>query len=319
MKTINLIIPYFGKFPSYFQLFLNSCKKNETIDWTIITDNIKEYEYPSNVKKIYTTFDNLVQYVQKQFDFKISLAKPYKLCDYIPAYGYLFSEIVEGYDYWGYCDLDVIYGDLRKFLSDSVLEYEKIFELGHFSLVKNCPEYNRLFMEPLNQKLMYRKVFTSNDSFNFDETFMDKFNINMIFQSKGYRVFKESYAADIYTKAFSFQLIDINQQYEKGVNAFFLWDDGKLYRYIQEKNSIQRKEYMYIHLQKRKMKVNVDVNDASIYKIIPNSFDGLEVRKNQICERYGKIAISHINLHYFKIRSKNLYQKIRRRCRENKI
>lgn len=318
MKTINLIIPYFGKFPSYYQLFLNSCKKNNTINWTIITDNDEEYGYPSNVKKVYMTFQNLVQNVQKQFDFKISLKTPYKLCDYKPTYGYLFPDIVGGYDYWGYSDLDVIYGDLRSFLLDNILEYDKIFILGHFSLIKNSKECNELFMGLMNGSLIYKKVFTSDEIFNFDETFLDKPNINMIFHSNRYRVFNDSFAADIYTKSSFFRLIDINQDYEKGkrINAFFLWNNGKLYRYIKTRNGIQKKEYMYVHLQKRKMRVNI--NDVSVYKIIPNSFDMLEVNVNQISKEYDNIKISHFNLQYFKIRSKNLYKKVKQKCRRNR-
>lgn len=42
MKSIIIIVPYFGEFPNYFQLFLNSCKYNESINWVIITDKEKD-------------------------------------------------------------------------------------------------------------------------------------------------------------------------------------------------------------------------------------------------------------------------------------
>lgn len=48
-KTI--IIPYYGKFPDFFQLFLNSCKWNKGFNWLIFTDNEDKYIYPDNVKK----------------------------------------------------------------------------------------------------------------------------------------------------------------------------------------------------------------------------------------------------------------------------
>ena len=32
--------------------------------------------------------------IQSKFDFKISLEEPYKLCDYKPAYGYIFEEFI---------------------------------------------------------------------------------------------------------------------------------------------------------------------------------------------------------------------------------
>lgn len=33
MQKIIIILPYFGKFSNYFNLFLKSCEKNHTIDW----------------------------------------------------------------------------------------------------------------------------------------------------------------------------------------------------------------------------------------------------------------------------------------------
>lgn len=51
MYKICLIIPYFGEFKNYFQLFLNSCANNPTINWLIFTDSDQAYFYPDNVKK----------------------------------------------------------------------------------------------------------------------------------------------------------------------------------------------------------------------------------------------------------------------------
>ena len=129
MKKIIFICPYFGKYPNYFNLTLNSIKYNDTIDWLIITDIKKIYEYPQNVKIINMTFDELREKVQSVFDFKISLDTPYKICDYKCAYGYIFKEYISSYDFWGHCDFDCIYGDLRKYLTENILnKYEKVYE-----------------------------------------------------------------------------------------------------------------------------------------------------------------------------------------------
>ena len=53
MKKVAYVIPYFGKFPKGFDLFLMSCRNNPTIDWLIFTDDHTSYEYPSNVKVYY--------------------------------------------------------------------------------------------------------------------------------------------------------------------------------------------------------------------------------------------------------------------------
>ena len=69
-------------------------------------------------------------YIQAKYDFSINLPSPYKLCDFKPAYGEIFNEFISSFDYWGYCDVDLIWGNIRKFLSNDLLdkEYDKIFE-----------------------------------------------------------------------------------------------------------------------------------------------------------------------------------------------
>ena len=122
MKSIIFIIPYFGHFNNYFEIWLNSCAHNPTIDWLIFTDCKNEYDYPRNVKVVYTTFDEIRTHFQSFYDFPISLEKPYKLCDFRPAYGEVFYDYIKDYDFWGYCDTDLVWGDLRKFFTEEILE-----------------------------------------------------------------------------------------------------------------------------------------------------------------------------------------------------
>lgn len=92
-KRLALIIPYFGKFNSYFQLFLKTCKYNPRTDWIIFTDDKTNFNYPENVHVYYMTFKNMQKLIQSKFDFEVSINKPYKLCDYKVAYGYIFMNI----------------------------------------------------------------------------------------------------------------------------------------------------------------------------------------------------------------------------------
>ena len=36
--SIAIVLPYFGKLPNYFPLFLESCRKNPTVNWLFYTD-----------------------------------------------------------------------------------------------------------------------------------------------------------------------------------------------------------------------------------------------------------------------------------------
>lgn len=94
------------------------------------------------------TFQELKKWFQSKFDFPIVLDSPYKLCDYKVMTGYLFNDYLKDYDYWGYSDADMLFGDIRKFLPDNKLEqYDKIGHLGHFTLYRNTEEINTLFYE----------------------------------------------------------------------------------------------------------------------------------------------------------------------------
>ena len=62
------------------------------------------------------------------FDFAITLHTPYKLCDYKPAYGEIFAPELSGYDFWGYGDMDLVFGDLRAyFTEDKLRKYDKFY------------------------------------------------------------------------------------------------------------------------------------------------------------------------------------------------
>ena len=311
MKSIIIIIPYFGNFPDYFELFLKSCKYNETIVWAIITDNELKYDYPSNVHKIKSSFIEIQKKIHAKFDFEVVIDSVHKLCEYKPAYAYLFPELVKGYDYWGYGDLDLIYGNLREFLTPEILNYSKVFTLGHFTLIENTDEYNSMFMAEINGEAYYRKAFSSSENFNFDEQFKKKININTIFEVNKCDIWKRNFAADIYTKSSDLRLDLGDGKKERKSDSLFVWDNGKLIRYTKGQNGkINTKEYMYIHLQKRKMKCNVD-NSINTYKIIPNSFEKIEIDITDIEKQYSKIKKKNFNLQYFKIRTKNLISKIK--------
>lgn len=309
MKKCVFIIPYFGRFNNYFQLFLNSCGKNPEFDWYIITDDSRDFSYPKNVKVIYMTFDNMKAYIQNKFDFKINIDSAHKLCDFKPCYGYIFGDIVRGYDYWGYCDCDLIFGNLRKFINSKTLDNcDKFGVLGHLSLIKNVDENNEIFKKKDN----YKEILSSPRTFAFDEVYDG--SINSVFKENKKRIIRFSCFADIYTKSSSFRMTHFigntlrDFKTEKKKKRLFIWDDGKLMCFSQKGRALCKKELSYIHLQKRKMDVKLD--NEKTFKIIPNSFESLEKPLENI-KCFDGITLGHVNVHCLIIRLKNLRNKIK--------
>lgn len=118
MNNICVFIPYFGRLPNTFQYWLNSCKYNKFIDFYLYTDDTTEYDYPNNVKVIYTTLEEIKKIVVNKLNMEVWLERPYKLCDFKPAYAYIFDNIVSHYTHWGYCDVDVkLNNEFKKYIS----------------------------------------------------------------------------------------------------------------------------------------------------------------------------------------------------------
>lgn len=285
MKKCCFVIPYFGKLPNYFQLFLNSCKYNQDYNWLLFTDDDIKYEYPVNVKKIKISFRDFRRYFQDKFDFKIELSRPYKLCDYKPAYGYVLQEYLRGYRFWGHCDIDLIFGSISNFITDEMLDnYDKLFCLGHFIMYRNTIENNKVFMSRVNGLKLFQKVFSTPNIMVFDEELRNSNNVNQIFLNEGKRVFVNDYSMNPYI--FKKQFIRVRYVgCENGYsNAFvleiprkavYLWQKGHVCRYFLEDNLLKEEEFLYIHLQKRQMKYNARIGNSDIVQILPNTFRAL--------------------------------------------
>lgn len=279
MKKCCFIIPYFGKFPNYFQLFLNSCSHNPDYDWLLITDNIENYEFPTNVKKISMSFSKLQTLIQSKFTFKVSIERPFKLCDYRPAFGYIFNNYLVNYKWWGHCDIDTIMGDLNSFVTDDMLvKYDKLFTLGHFIMYKNEPQKNKLFMSKIDGKYWYKEVFTTEKAMIFDEVYGSVKNINTIYKRRNQKVYESDLSLNFnpkkltrFIKTTYNPIINRFEDEKRWKNKLVVWDNGKILRYTMQNKKVVIQEYMYLHLQSRKMKIKIKLNEKE-YAIIPNTF-----------------------------------------------
>lgn len=167
---IILIIPYFGSWPSWINYFIRSCAQNPTITWLMYTD-CGEPEYKAdNVIFKHCSFALYQQKVSTKLGINFSPESPYKLCDLKPALGYIHEKEIAGYDYWGFGDVDVIYGDIRAYLTDQMFRFNLISfhehrVSGHLCLLKNSVKMRHAFM----QVREWRKILADNTHRCFDE------------------------------------------------------------------------------------------------------------------------------------------------------
>ena len=325
MKKCVFIIPYFGKFPNYFELFLKSCKYNCSFNWLFITDCEYNGIIPENVSFIRIEFNELKEKIQEKFDFDICLPTPYKLCDYKPAYGYIFEDFIKEYQYWGHCDIDTIMGDLSKVLTDNFLQqYEKIFCLGHMVIYKNDYENNRIFMNKINGQSWYKETFKTKKIKIFDETYNNSKNINEIFLFFNKKVFQEDLSVNFKVLPTKFVKTTYNYKTKKFDNdytkALYIWENGHIYRYYIQNKQLKKEEFLYIHLQERKMRFNKKILNENHFKIVPNKFGIVKFDEINI-KNYKKISKRAFNVHFIQNKMKwqiKKYKRIMNNLKEKK-
>lgn len=277
MKSVVLILPYFGKFPDIFPLFLKTAEKNPNINFLIISDSEENINYPKNVRILFQTFSEFKQLMEKQLGQTIALEKPYKLCDYKPIYGYVLSEQIKQYDYWGYCDCDLIWGDLYSFIEPLMeRKYDKIFASGHLTLYRNIQENNELF-RTLDEGELFSKISKDDQIYWFDEDYKGKNNIHDLFLKSGKKVFTEDFSVNFNIDTNCFQrkiyspenrtYIDIPYEKEQ-----YYWDAGKIYQVKEKDESLAITEYPYMHFQLRYMHGIQCALSEERFKIVPNRF-----------------------------------------------
>ena len=264
--SIAFLVCWSGKFPWYFPYFLHSCRYNPDIDFLIFTDNnVENLEIPANVKIIPYSLKQFKTDAAKVLGFEVAIKYGYKLCDFKPTYGFIFYEWIKDYDFWGYCDIDVIFGNIRTFMTEELLgEYDIIsarhdYLTGSFALYRNNPEMRELF----KQSKDYRQVFTEPRNFCFDET-----NYAFMAFEKGLHyskirteiesmthVVKRLQEENKLKATFEFQILE-------GLAGNMLWEKGTLiYR--------NRFEVMYYHLIQLKKNYSEQLD---LHRIIPDKF-----------------------------------------------
>jgi hypothetical protein len=261
MQSIVLINCYFGKFPWYFSFFIKSCKTNPTLDFIIFSDAVYTNHLPENVKVIPFTLAQFNQLASEKLGFKIDVKNAYKLCDFKPAYGLIFSEYINNYDFWGMCDIDIILGRIREFITDELMDkYDVVntrhdYLTGSFMLFRNNNLLNNLFFKSKD----YKKVLTSDIHYCFDECNfkhaqmeheMNIFEVDCEIESMEHIIRREMELGNI-TVFFDFLVVD-------GLSGKLKWDNGLLsysnkfeillYHLIQYKSNILSKRHYWINI-----------------------------------------------------------------------
>lgn len=140
---VKLITLWQGVLPEWFPQFRERMAANRMVDWELID--------------------------------RLPVASPkrdaYALCDLRPLYGELLADKFKGYEWWGWCDLDIVVGNLDKLLPGlmdgaDIVSTDGQAIHGPLTILRNTPQVCGLWRTVRGVE----EVLADPDYCNFDET-----------------------------------------------------------------------------------------------------------------------------------------------------
>ena len=116
-KLIVVMIVYFGEHPPWLPITLHSMAANPRVSFVVVNDRPPPAVLPANVHFETISFEGMHARLSSIASRRVSHSFTYKANDYKPLLPALYPLLVEGYEWWAWSDLDVIFGDLLKFLA----------------------------------------------------------------------------------------------------------------------------------------------------------------------------------------------------------
>jgi hypothetical protein len=220
---LAIVIPFIGEgpeaIPPYLELFCQAAGGSSSlVDFLLIhngvLDGYRGDACPDNVRFIsLQTMDNFAEALARVMEqkwsggggggqneevvvsmgeSKIKLAHilskhlikyPYVLVEFKPALGHIFADYLQGYSHWGYSDLDIVFGDLARWITVEELsefdivtygygDQERLYLRGQFTFHKNDKDrINQLwrsctYLSKMDER--FAAVMTGKESLHFE-------------------------------------------------------------------------------------------------------------------------------------------------------
>jgi hypothetical protein len=163
---------YFGRWPAWMYFFVESCKWNPDIRWRFYTDCGEPENRAANIDYVPISFADYKALARVRLGIAFDPAHPYKLCDLKPALGFLHERDTVDFPFFGYGDLDVIYGNIASFYGERRLAELDVVSThperlsGHFAVLRNTAALRHAFERIPN----YRALLETPEQTGVDES-----------------------------------------------------------------------------------------------------------------------------------------------------
>src|SRR6266542_235207 len=132
MKT-TILIPYLGKSPLGFDHFAFSASFVTGADFLFLTDDLSGASPYPNFRIIPFSISEFNALAKGAIGCELGSNHPMKICDFRPAFGLIFAHLLRDSDFWGYCDVDVLFGNISPYLATALLsDYDVISTYANY-------------------------------------------------------------------------------------------------------------------------------------------------------------------------------------------
>ena len=115
-KPLVVFIVFFGELPPWLPLTLTSMAMNARVQFVVVGDAAPPPVIPQNVRFEQISYPAMQSRLAKLIEADVRYNWTYKGNDIKPAAPALYPHLVAGYEWWAWADLDVVFGDLLRFM-----------------------------------------------------------------------------------------------------------------------------------------------------------------------------------------------------------
>ena len=244
-----MLIAYFGKWPEWIDLFIETCKWNPDVHWRLFTDCGLPRNTSENVEVVHTTFAEYSSLISERLGIKFAPARPYKLCDIKPCLGYIHENEIGDYEFFGFGDIDVVYGEIRKFYTEALRKKYDVISThddrvsGHFAVMRNTADLRNAFRKLKNyEAILEQPEYGCLDETPFGALFKPRSSLGAIIDGIGRRpraLFFERYSTILSGRGWHDGTLNYPQRW--------FWKRGQL----TNENDGER-QFLYLHFMRWK-------------------------------------------------------------------
>ena len=114
--ALAVLTVYFGPLPPWLPLTLHSMAANPRVSFAVVGDAPPPARVPPNVRFVTTPYAEMQSRLGALVGRTVAYTDTYKANDIKPLLAELYPALVRGYEWWAWADLDVIFGDVLKFI-----------------------------------------------------------------------------------------------------------------------------------------------------------------------------------------------------------